>query len=311
MHLKPMLAGKATDEQIKSIFKDLQSDPCTYQNYMIASPKLDGIRCTIQDGIALSRSLKPIRNEHIQFILGREEFNGLDGEIISGDPTADDVYRITNGNVMRSTGTPEFTFWIFDSINEEAAHTIYEERLFEISHIDPTGIHPYIQMLKSTNIKTLKELHAYEEKCLNEGFEGVILRAPGKFYKHGRSTAKECGLLKVKRFSDSEATILGMEEQMKNNNEKKVNELGRGQRSSHKENKIPKGTLGALVCKDRTTGIQFNIGSGFDDATRDQLWKYKNGLIGQTIKYKSFKIGVKDAPRHPVYLGMRDDDDIS
>ena len=310
MNLKPMLAGKATDEQLESIFKDLKSFRPEYGfDHMVASPKLDGIRCIIQDGVALSRSLKPIRNKHIQFILGREEFNGLDGEIISGDPTADDVYRITNGNVMRSTGTPEFTFWIFDSI----AYTdlCYENRLFEISHIDPTGIHPYIQTLKSTNIKTLKELHAYEEKCLNEGFEGVILRSPSAGYKHGRSTAKERGLLKVKRFSDSEATILGMEEQMKNNNEKKVNELGRGQRSSHKENKIPKGTLGALVCKDKTTGIQFNIGSGFDDATRDQLWKYKDGLIGQAVKYKSFKIGVKDAPRHPVYLGMRDDDDMS
>ena len=49
---------------------------------MEASPKLDGIRCMIQDGIALSRSLKPIRNEHVQYILGREIFNGLDGELI-------------------------------------------------------------------------------------------------------------------------------------------------------------------------------------------------------------------------------------
>ena len=298
--LKPMLAGKATDEQISKLFDKFKE--------MYASPKLDGIRCMIQDGIALSRSLKPIRNEFIQSILGDSRFDGLDGEIISADPSADDVYRVTTGNVMRATGKPDFTFWVFDTFLHPYA---YVNRQHEIYHVDPTGIHPNIKILPTVSVFNMKELQAYEQYCLGQGYEGVILRDPNGQYKHGRSTAKEGGLIKVKRFSDSEATILGMEEQMKNNNEKKVNELGRGQRSSHKENKTPKGTLGALVCKDKHTGIQFNIGSGFDDATRNQLWKYKDGLIGQAIKYKYFSIGVKDAPRHPVYIGMRDDDDIS
>ena len=86
--VKPMLAGKATDEQISKLFDQFGE--------MYASPKLDGIRCMIQNGVALSRSLKPIRNEYIQNILGGMElFNGLDGELIVGDPTAHDVYRTT------------------------------------------------------------------------------------------------------------------------------------------------------------------------------------------------------------------------
>jgi DNA ligase-1 len=299
-HVKPMLAGKATDEQISKLFDKVKE--------MYASPKLDGIRCMIQDGVALSRSLKPIRNEFIQSILSNPMFDGLDGEIISGDPTADDVYRITTGNVMRATGKPDFTFWIFDNFLHPYP---YMGRQHELHHVDPTGIHPNIEVLKSVSVFNMKELQAYEQYCLELGYEGVILRDPNGMYKHGRSTAKEGGLIKVKRFEDSEAMILGMEEQMKNNNEKKVNELGRGQRSSHKENKTPKGTLGALVCKDVSTGTQFNIGSGFDDITRDKLWKSKDGLVGQIVKYKSFKIGVKDAPRHPVYLGIRDSTDIS
>lgn len=300
MILKPMLAAKATDEQIQKLFE--------HKLEMYASPKLDGIRCMIQDGTALSRSLKPIRNKHIQHILGREVFNGLDGEIISGDPTADDVYRVTTSNVMRATGTPDFTFWIFDNFLDP--HT-YAYRQHEIHHVDPTGIHPNIKVLKSISVFNMKELQSYEQHCLSQGYEGIILRDPNSQYKHGRSTAKEGGLTKVKRFTDAEARILSMEEQMKNNNEKKVNELGRGQRSSHKENKTPKGTLGALVCKDRTTGIQFSIGTGFTDEIRDQLWKYKDSLIGQIVKYKYFDIGVKDAPRHPVYLGLRDKSDMS
>ena len=308
MHLKPMLAGKATDEQIRELFQKFGK--------LEASPKLDGIRCMIQDGIALSRSLKPIRNKHVQFLLGHKEFNGLDGELIVGAPTDKDVYRNTTSHVMSEHKEFKFTFWVFDNFSLKMPYA--DRRVILKSLLNQLSTHQlfplqkdFIQILSYDVVTNMGQLQDYESDCLAIGYEGVILRDPGAMYKHGRSTAKEGGLLKVKRFEDSEATILGMEEQMKNNNEKKVNELGRSQRSSHKENKVPMGTMGALVCKDNHTGIQFNIGTGFDDATRNQLWKYKDALIGQAIKYKYFSIGIKDAPRHPVYLGMRDDSDIS
>ena len=49
------------------------------------STKLDGIRCLIIDGVAYSRSLKPIRNKYIQSIIGNEKYNGFDGELVVGD----------------------------------------------------------------------------------------------------------------------------------------------------------------------------------------------------------------------------------
>tara|TARA_R110002020_G_scaffold307502_5_gene523317 strand:+ start:1934 stop:2833 length:900 start_codon:yes stop_codon:yes gene_type:complete len=299
MNLKPMLAGKATDDQIRELFKKFGK--------LEASPKLDGIRCLIQNGIALSRSLKPIRNKHVQSLLGHEEFNGLDGELIVGAPTDSDVYRNTTSHVMSEHKEFKFTFWVFDNF---ALNMPYADRRDVIHQLCPQQ-KDFIQILSYDVVTNMGQLQDYESDCLAVGYEGVILRDPNAVYKHGRSTAKEGGLIKVKRFSDSEATILGMEEQLKNNNEKKVNELGRGQRSSHKENKSPKGTLGALICKDATTGVQFNIGTGFSDTVRDQLWKHKDDLIGETVKYKYFDIGVKDAPRHPVYLGIRIPEDMS
>ena len=306
MHLKPMLAGKATDDQIEKL---LAKGP------MEASFKLDGIRCMIQDGVALSRSLKPIRNKHVQSVIGRKEFNGFDGELIVGEPTDSDVYRNTTSHVMSENKKFKFSFWIFDYFLK---NDIYANRKKEITFLKQVNLQKIIpehghtlKMLGTKTINNMEELEKYELACLEIGYEGVILRDPNTRYKHGRSTVKEGGLIKVKRFSDSEARILAMEEQMKNNNEKTVNELGRGQRSSHKANKAPKGTLGALVVKDMYSGVQFNIGTGFTNATRGQLWKYKGALIGQAIKYKYFIIGIKDAPRHPVYLGMRDDSDIS
>ena len=310
MILKPMLAAKATDEQIQKLFDT--------NAIMIGSPKLDGIRCTIQNGQAYSRSLKLIRNKHIQSELSDAVLEGLDGELIVGSPTAPDVYRTTTSAVIRESGEPDFTFWVFDNIQNITKN--YRQRLTKLREqakvwssktVLSMGVNLPVEILEAVDLDGMDDLWVYENACLDAGFEGIILRDGSGRYKHGRATAKEGELIKVKRFSDSEAMILGMEEQMKNNNEKKVNELGRGQRSSHKENKVPKGTLGALVCKDKTTGIQFNIGTGFTDEVRDQLWKYKAGLIGQVVKYKYFDIGVKDAPRHPVYLGMRDPTDMS
>ena len=296
MNLKPMLAGKATDEQIEKL---LDRGP------MEASPKLDGIRCMIQNGIALSRSLKPIPNKHVQSELGHKEFNGLDGELIVGAPTDSDVYRNTTSHVMSHDKEFKFTFWIFDSFLKKET---YKNRR---KQINLNSFNTFtLKILNSQIIYTMEELREYEMDCLSIGYEGVILRDPNAMYKHGRSTAKEGGLIKVKRFSDSEATVLDVEEQMKNNNEKKVNELGRGQRSSHKANKSPKGTLGALVVKDVHSGVQFNIGTGFTDNIRDQLWEHKEDLINTTVKYKYFDIGVKEAPRHPVYLGIRIPEDM-
>ena len=306
--VKPMLAGKATDEQIRELFQKFGK--------LEASPKLDGIRCMIQDGIALSRSLKPIRNKHVQSLLGHKEFNGLDGELIVGVPTDRDVYRNTTSHVMSEHKEFKFTFWVFDNFSLKMPYA--DRRVILKSLLKQLSTHKlfpqqkeFIQILSYDVVTNMEQLQDYESDCLAIGYEGVILRDPDAMYKHGRSTAKEGGLLKVKRFEDGEAGILAVEEQMHNGNEAKTNELGRTQRSSHKENKVPMGTLGALVCKDVVTGIQFNIGTGFTDEVRQQLWWSRDRLIGQTIKYKSFKIGVKDAPRHPVFLGMRDADDMS
>ena len=61
---------------------------------LIASPKLDGVRCIITAEGALSRTLKPIPNVNVQQLLEGLPI-GLDGELMVGEPTAPDVYRKT------------------------------------------------------------------------------------------------------------------------------------------------------------------------------------------------------------------------
>src|SRR5690606_27777905 len=113
----------------------------------------------------------------------------------------------------------------------------------------------------------------------------------------GRSTAREGHLLKLKRFTDGEAVVIGFEELMHNANEATKDELGYTKRSTHADGKVPMGTLGALKVRDLTTGIEFSIGTGYTAAQRRKLWDARDTLVGKVVKYKHFEGGVKDAPR--------------
>lgn len=271
-----------------------------------ASPKLDGVRAIVMNGKVYSRSKKLIPNEHVQFMFGRSELNGLDGELVVGLPTAPDVYRNTVSGVMSEDGEPDVTFNVFDNAKYAtwAWATRFEQARSTIQHHPVIGL----KLLGHNYIRDAAELDAYEAECLNGGYEGVMLRSPDGLYKFGRATAREGTLLKVKRFSDGEAEVLEVIEEMHNGNEATTSELGRTKRSSHKENKTGKGRMGALRVRDLTSGVEFNIGTGFTDS--DKEWFWLKGRPGLLVKYKSLLIGVKDKPRHPVYLGLRDARDM-
>lgn len=267
----------------------------------LASPKLDGIRCIVIDGVALSRSLKPIPNAHIQACIGRPEYNGLDGELIVGDPTSPTCYRDSNSGVMSRDGEPDFTFHVFDRIDSGDP---FEVRLMSLFLLDL----PYVSVVPHFVVSSMEELDEREAQWLELGYEGVMLRDPGGRYKHGRSTAKEGILLKVKRFTDAEYEVVGFEERMHNANEAKRNALGHIERSSHKENKVGRGDLGALMLK-HPNGT-FTCGTGFTDADRAEIWANQGQYLGRLAKVKSFEIGVKDLPRFPVWLGWRGEEDL-
>lgn len=286
---KPILAGKFDAKK--------QKFP------VLASAKLDGVRCIIIDGVAMSRSLKPIPNAYVQKMIGKAKYNGLDGELMVGFVGGKDVYRNTVSAVMSEDGTPNFTFWVFDNCEKSVG---YANRLSFCQKFDNE---PHINVLPHKLISNMEELDKFEAKQLERGLEGVILRSPDGPYKHGRSSTNEGILLKLKRFEDSEAEIIGGEELMKNGNDATENALGHTERSSHKENMIPMNTLGALNVRDLKTKVEFSIGTGFDAATRKSLWTMPD-LVGKIVKYKYFASGSKDKPRFPVFLGFRDKRDM-
>ena len=273
-----------------------------------ASPKLDGVRATVMNGKVYARSKKLIPNAQVQYLFGHQAYNGLDGELIVGAPNAPDTYRNTVSGVMAKDKMPNVTFNVFDHV-EHAAQG-WKHRFTIAKGIACRAGAPALTFLPHVPIADAEQLDKYEAFCLDQGYEGVMLRKPDGLYKFGRATAKEGTLLKVKRFSDSEAEVLEVIEEMHNGNEATTSELGRTKRSSHKENKSGRGDLGALILTTED-GLEFNCGTGFDDATRREIWDNRDQYMGQFAKIKSFLIGVKDKPRFPVFLGFRNISDMS
>ena len=288
---------------------------------LLATPKIDGIRCLIIDGVAMSRSLKPIPNRFIQSVIGKPEFNGLDGELLVGNS-----FQQATSGIMSEDGEPDFKFYVFDVWRDASRPGEYKHRvasfMTQLGRLGSTDATRRIVPLLPVCVTDRAELDAYCAEQLTLGHEGIMVRSPNGPYKQGRATFKEGYLTKIKPFEDAEATVVGFEERMHNANEAKTNALGRTERSSHKENLVPMGTLGALVCRNDKLwpGQTFNIGTGFDDALRAKLWEVRNlpwiatgplGLIGRTVKFKYQKIGTVDKPRIPVFLGFRDERDVS
>jgi DNA ligase-1 len=267
---------------------------------VLVQPKLDGIRAVVKDGKLLSRSLKAIPNAAIRAVLEDAAYEGLDGELIVGDPTADDCYRRTCSFVMAEDKTDEpWVFYVFDRHDSEAP---VEDR---VASLVAFGKAVPVQTMSAGGADELAEL---ESQYLAAGFEGGIIRTLGSAYKFGRS-GKAGPLLKLKRYIDYEAEVVEVVEELHNGNEAKTNELGRTERSSHAANKTGKGTMGALTVfalNGPHEGVEFKVGTGFTANVRAELWEERDFVVGRVAKIKSFPVGTKDRPRHPVWLGWRD-----
>lgn len=289
--MKPMLAATLKSPDDIKDWTDL-----------IASPKLDGIRAIVRDGVVLSRTLKPIPNRYVQQVFSK--FERLDGELIVGEPTDPAAYRNTMSGVMSREGEPDVKFWVFD----------YQDNgryLDRFGHIYRCSVESSdIEIVRTDFVRDSSHFEEIYEQYIEYGFEGIMLRSTQAEYKHGRSTLRQKALIKYKPIQDDEAFIFGFTEKVHNANEATINELGYTARSSHKANLVPMNTLGALVCKSPNYEESFNIGTGFDDKTRKWIWENRDKLYSSLVKFSHLPYGGKDRPRHPVFKGFRDPIDL-
>ena len=262
MLTSPMLAAELTDERL-------------LRYPLLATPKIDGIRFLVVNGKAVTRSLNPIPNDRIREWIEANLPEGVDGEI-----TAPGGFGATSSAVTRREGAPDFTLHVFDWEQDAP----YWARIDDAEVLD--GIDPRIRVLAPVEIKDEAELWAFEDRCLEQGHEGVILRDPNGAYVCGRTTEESGLMLKLKRHADDEAVIIG------------VTLMGGSM--------VEAGGL-----RVRWRGERFNIAWNSSlGITRADAWAMRDSLQGRIVRFRHQPNGAKRLPRFPVLTGFREGWDL-
>lgn len=298
---------------------------------VVGEPKVDGVRGLNMHGGLTGRSLKLFKNRFTTSFYSQEFFKGFDGELAAAEETHPDLCRLTTSALGTITGEPFTLWWLFDYLNplwsEDPGYwQRYQELKKAVAGLQiREEYQPWagrLRVIPAKLINNIEDLNAFDEENLAAGFEGTIIRDPYGKYKHGRSTVREGGLLRIKQFIESEAIVEAIVEGRSNQNEAQVNELGLQFRSSHQENMVSNGLVGSLTCralatvKDRNTVVIekdqiITVSPGnMPHDLRKYYFENQHELLGKTIKFKFFPKGIKDKPRFPTFVTIRQAEDM-
>lgn len=265
------------------------------------SQKLNGIRATYVQGKMISRQGKEIRGlEHIATHLNYINWNCsldmvYDGELIRknvDDIPDNDNFRLTTSMVNSEDGDKYgLEFVIFDAITYDefvdgVSKTTYRARREWLDLAFDTYLSLYTRTVpvfyQGTDQSEIDKQLAIADEL---GYEGLMLNKDAP-YECKRVTS----LIKIKSFKFSDLRIIGYEE-------------GDGKY---------KGMLGAVIVDYK--GNSVNVGSGFDEAERVELWKNPDELIGKIaqVQYKEVsknKDTGLESLQFPVFISLRTDKD--
>jgi len=315
--IRPLLAASKWDED--KVHRHLRE-----AGFLWMQPKIDGMRALIDQGVARSRSWKPLGNRHLQQFA--QDFGatlqGLDNEVVAGHVYDPNTFRASMSGIRAEEGAQEFTLYILDKF--DTPNFAYNVRRAKaevqlgilggegviVTH--PSATHSYkakMVMCPQIQVSTLDQIYAHELELLDAGWEGAILRRNDRGYKYNRATPLGGELLKLKRFETDEAIVEGCEPWQENQNEATESALGYTTRSAHQDGKVEQGRLGALCCRLRSNpSVKFKIGVflGLTHTDRDTLWTERESLIGRIAEFKHQGYsGGYSAPRTPVFLKWR------
>lgn len=279
--------------------------PCMIQ------PKYDGIRCVVPGRTALSRNLTPIANDEIRNAIGDPvfgNFTGFDGELVDGPHDAD-VYNRTNSTVMSADGDPSnVVFNVFDDFSDPRLP--YQLRFAKVQRRVELIGSELVRAVPCRIVEDEAELMAAADELFDMDYEGAIVRDMHAMYKHGRATESEGSLWKIKRMQDDEMLVIRVEERMHNSNEATMSATGKSKRSHAAAGKESTGLLGVLVgTSPKWPGVEIRVGSS--NLPRIPLGEAQYMFCGKLVTFKHQPAGAKDAPRFPIYKGLRDPRDLS
>ena len=150
--------------------------------------------------------------------------------------------------------------------NQKSRHTMDESRKWLTEVIKASNCQKVL-LSKGIYAQTADDAEKFYRDMVGEGFEGLILKQLDAKYEWDRSS----NWIKWKPFFDADARVIG---------------FYAGREKTRLEN-----TLGRIIVAGYTedgTYFETNVGSGFSDDLRDDIWNNQEKYLGTTavIKYQ-------------------------
>lgn len=194
----------------------------------------------------------------------------LDGELFGGRKKFQSTVSIvkTPGHALWN----KVTYSVFDAPHLEKEP--FEKRMKAIQEYFDKAKPKYAKIVEHVKCTGTDHVDKELKRIIGLGGEGLMIREPGSKYERKRSKT----LLKIKKFHDAEAVVIGYEASKSN-----------------------PGLTGALWVQ-MACGKKFKVGSGLSN--KDRRSPPKKGTI---ITYKFQEYTNSRTPRFPTYVGIRID----
>jgi len=248
-------------------------------------PKLDGHRAIVtkQNGtmVMYSRQGKPITSmghilDHLEDRV--EEGMYLDGELYLHGEALQSIGSLIK---RKQEGSEQVVYHVYDIMMDEP----YTQRWEKLRIIVGISSFTPARLVSTMIANTMKEAQIFTEDAIRQGYEGGILRTPDKGYLAGFRSRQ---LLKIKRFDDSEHTIVDVIE----GKDRLVNDIDL--------------KVAVFVC-ETPEGKRFECTAYGDMHEKDRIWHEREKFIGKTLTVKHSGYTKERKPWHPVALRLRED----
>ena len=271
---KPMLAHPI--DKVKQI-----EFPAAFQ------PKLDGHRAIVtkKDGemVMYSRQGKRITSmDHILNYLDDKVEEGmfLDGELYLHGEVLQNIGSFIK---RKQPGSEQIVYHVYDLMFN--APFVDRYALLIRLGIDEDGIGSPVQVVVTMQAESLAAAQRFTENFIDQGYEGGILRTPDEGYLAG---FRSRNLLKIKKFDDSEHTIVDVVE-------------GKDRHVNGESLKVA-----CFICRT-PEGKTFEVTAMGDMYEKDRTWHERESFIGKTLTVKHSGYTKDGVPWHPVALRLRED----
>lgn len=259
-----------------------------------ASPKFNGYRalaiCDHGEVILMSRNGLPYTNfsgitEELQKLSANSKFI-LDGEMMSDDFNAMQQTAMSSKS-KKSVGDMKYHVFGWISWDEWETKDFIENTDVRLMKRDAWfEEHKPTLMVKvdHTLMYSVADALEYEKECILNKYEGAML-LPNIPYYLGKKSNK---LLKLKTFQSMDCEIIDFYE--------------------GKADKRLEGTMGGVIVRQEN-GKTCEIGSGWNDKDRDEIWNNKDKYLGRFIEVQYQELSPYDIMLFPTFQRFRTDKD--